>query len=131
MFLDASAIIAIVAGESDATALSARLGQARRVTTSPVALWEAAIGLARIGNIAIVDATMVLERFLAEVDATVVAIDAACGREAIRAFDRFGKGRHPAALNLGDCFAYACAALADEPVLCRGDDFPRTDIGIA
>jgi ribonuclease VapC len=131
MFLDASAIIAIIAGESDAARLAARLGQAASVVTSPIAVYEAVLGLARVGNLSIADATLLLDRFLAEVDATVMPIDAGCGRAALSAFDRFGKGRHPAALNLGDCFAYACAAAGDMPVLCKGDDFPRTDIELA
>ena len=52
-------------------------------------------------------------------------------RLALEAFDRFGKGRHPAALNFGDCFAYACARLAGAPLLYKGDDFPQTDIETA
>jgi ribonuclease VapC len=131
MFLDASAIVAIIAGEADAATLAARLGQAQRPITSPVAVWEATISLARVGHMAIADATAVLGRFLAEVGATVVEIDTTCGQEAISAFDRFGEGRHPAALNLGDCFTYACARVARVPVLCKGNDFPRTDIEIA
>ena len=58
-------------------------------------------------------------------------IDAACGQAAVAAFDRFGKGRHAAALNLGDCFAYACAHLHQVALLCKGEDFPQTDIMIA
>jgi ribonuclease VapC len=131
MFLDASAIIAIIAAESDAGSLAARLGQAARVVTSPIAMYEAVLGLARAGDTSITNATAVLDRFLAEIDATVVPIDAPCGREAIVAFERFGKGRHPAALNLGDCFAYACAVTHNIPLLCKGNDFPLTDIAIA
>jgi ribonuclease VapC len=131
VFLDASAIIAIIAGESDAASLAARLGQAAHVVTSPIAVYEAALGLARVGNASIADATSVLDQFLMEVDATVVPIDASCGREAIAAFERFGKGRHQAALNLGDCFAYACAVTRDMPLLCKGNDFPQTGIAIA
>ena len=78
--------------------------------TSPIVVYEAVLGLARVGNLSIADATSLLDRFLVEVDATVVPIDAAFGRAALSAFERFGKGRHPAALNLGDCFAFACAA---------------------
>ena len=131
MFLDASAIIAIIAGESDAASLAARLGQAARVITSPIAVYEAVLGLARVGNTSISDAASVLDQFLMEIDATIVPIDAPCGREAIAAFERFGKGRHPAALNLGDCFAYACAVRGDVPLLFKGDDFPRTDVAVA
>jgi ribonuclease VapC len=131
MFLDASAIIAIIARESDAASLTARLGQAARVITSPIAVYEAVLGLARIGNTSISDAASVLDQFMLEIDATIMPIDVPCGREAIAAFDRFGKGRHPAALNLGDCFAYACAVTCDEPLLFKGNDFPRTDIRVA
>ena len=131
MFLDASAIIAILVRESDATSLAARLGQARKVYTSPLAIFEAVLGLARIGNIAPGAAHAVLERFLDEVEAETVPIDAALGLGALEAFARFGRGRHAAALNLGDCFAYACAERLAVPLLCKGDDFPQTDIAIA
>ena len=53
------------------------------------------------------------------------------GRNALSAFERYGRGRHPAALNMGDCFAYACARQLDIPLLFKGDDFPLTDITIA
>jgi ribonuclease VapC len=131
MFLDASAIIAMVAGESDAASLAARLGQGRQVIVSPIAVYEAVLGLARTGNIAVPDALPILDSFLSEIGAVVVPIDDRCGRTAISVFDRFGKGRHPAALNLGDCFAYACAQLHEVPLLCKGDDFPQTDIALA
>jgi ribonuclease VapC len=131
MFLDASAIIAIIAGESDAASLAARLGQAAYVVTSPIAVYESVLGLARLGNTSIIDATSVPGRFLQEVNATIVSIDESRGRAAIAAFERFGKRRHAAALNLGDCFAYACAATGEMPLLCKGEDFPRTDIVVA
>ncbi len=130
MFLDASAIIAIIAQEDDAAGLAARLGQAAEVRTSPIAVYEAALGLARISNARPGDAMTVLDQFLAEVGASVVAIDADIARRAIDAFDRFGKGRHPAALNLGDCFAYACAQRLDAKLLCKGSDFPLTDAAL-
>ena len=131
MFLDASAVIAIIAREDDAASLTARLDRADTVFTSPIAVYESVLGLARVSGTSIADATAVLDRFLAEVNATIVPIDASHGRAAIAAFARFGKGRHGAALNLGDCFAYACARTLDVPLLCKGDDFPQTDIGIA
>lgn len=131
MFLDASAIIAMIAGESDAASLAARLGQVQQAITSPIAIYEAVLGLARVGNISIADASALIDAFLAEIGATVMPIDAACGQAAVAAFDRFGKGRHPAALNLGDCFAYSCAQQHHVPLLCKGADFPRTDIMIA
>lgn len=131
MFLDASAIVAIIARESDAAALSARLGQAIEVYTSPVAVYESALGLARAGNMTIPEAVVLLDRFLEEIHARIVAISAEIGRGAVSAFERFGKGRHRAALNMGDCFAYACARSLDLPLLFKGDDFPHTDIAVA
>jgi ribonuclease VapC len=131
MFLDASAIIAVVARESDASGIAARLGQARKVYTSPIAVYEAVVGLARLGNASIPDAKAVLDRFLEEVRAEVAPITAEVGRGAIKAFDRFGNGRHPAKLNMADCFAYACAQELQVPLLFKGDDFPQTDIMVA
>jgi ribonuclease VapC len=131
MFLDASAMVAIIARESEAAALAGRLRQASEVHTSPIAVYEAALGLARVGNTSIQDAQIVLEQFLVQVRAQIMPISAEVGRLAIAAFDRFGRGRHAARLNMGDCFAYACARVLDMPLLFKGDDFPLTDITVA
>jgi len=131
MFLDASAIIAILARESEGMALAKRLDQASKVRTSAIAVFEAAIGLARTGNMPIAEAAAILDDFLEEVGAEIVPVTAAIGQDAIDAFGRFGMGRHPAKLNMGDCFAYACARSFDMPLLYKGGDFPRTDIEAA
>ncbi len=131
MFVDASAMIAILVSEEDAGSLAARLGQAREVQTSALAIWESVAGLARVTNMPLNDATDLVDGLLREANATVVAIDGATGREALRAFIRFGKGRHPAALNMGDCFAYACTRQLATTLLCKGNDFPQTDIEMA
>jgi ribonuclease VapC len=131
MFLDASAIIAIVARESDADSLAARLGQAHRVFVSPIVIYEAMLGLARAGNLPLTEARRILASFLEVVAAETVPITLAIADRAIDAFDQFGKGRHAAALNLGDCFAYACAHEIGAPLLFKGDDFPYTDIHVA
>ena len=131
MFVDASATIAIIARESEGPALAARLGQAVSVYTSPISTFEAVAGLARIGNMPIADAETVLARFLDEVDAEIVPITEEIGRAAVEALVRFGKGCHAAGLNMGDCFAYACARSVDAPLLFKGDDFPQTDIVVA
>ncbi|MGL5859494.1 MAG: type II toxin-antitoxin system VapC family toxin [Angustibacter sp.] len=72
----------------------------------------------------------VLERFLAVAEVVVVPFGDGHWREALGAFVRYGRGRHPARLNLGDCFSYATARLAAQPLLCIGDDFPRTDLDL-
>ena len=83
------------------------------------------------GDIVDHDAEGAVEAFLTDFNIEVVAIQAEARREAIRAHVRYGKGRHPAALNFGDCFAYACARHARSPLLYKGDDFSRTDIEAA
>jgi ribonuclease VapC len=66
-----------------------------------------------------------------ETDAQVVSMDRHIADLALDAHRRFGKGRHKAALNMGDCFSYACAKAHRVPLLCKGDDFIHTDIRIA
>jgi len=131
MFVDASAIVGILAGESDAASLAGRLSRARAARTSATAVAEAAIALARIANSPPDDALGLVERFLIETKISIMPIDLLTARLAIEGFVRFGKGRHPAALNFGDCFAYACARQIETPLLCKGNDFPRTDIELA
>jgi ribonuclease VapC len=131
IFLDASAMIAIIAQEEDAVSLAARLDQAGEVHTSSIAMFEAALGLARIGNAEPSAVMPVIEQFIAETGAATLSVDADIACAAIHAFERFGKGRHPAALNLGDCFAYACAQRLHAAILCKGNDFPRTDAVMA
>ena len=130
MFVDASAIVAILAGEADAALLLARLSEAT-ARTSPIAVYEAVLGLARAQNLAIADAQTAVDQLLGAARVEIVPITDQIGRGAIQAFERFGRGRHPAALNLGDCFAYACARSVDEPLLFKGEDFARTDIAAA
>jgi ribonuclease VapC len=77
------------------------------------------------------EATALVERLLGDANATIVSIDRTTGQEALRAFARYGKGRHPAALNMGDCFAYACTRQLATTLLCKGNDFPQTDIEVA
>lgn len=131
MFVDASAIIAIVTDEAERVDFEARLESAGRVYTSPLAVYEAVMGIARIRRLPTADAQSALDRFVSEVSAELVPITIEIGRAAINAFDRFGRGRHAARLNMGDCFAYACARALDVPLLFKGDDFSQTDIAIA
>ena len=81
----------------------------------------------RRGAEGLADLTAFMDR--AELDR--VAVDARQADEAVEAFRRFGRGRHPAALNIGDCFAYALARTTGEPLLFKGGDFARTDISAA
>jgi ribonuclease VapC len=76
-------------------------------------------------------ATTLVDKFLAEIGALVIPVDAAIGAIALDAFARFGQGLHPAAVDMGECFAYACAKARAQPLLCKGDDFSRTDALLA
>jgi ribonuclease VapC len=131
MFLDASAMIAILVEENDAAALTKRLEQAIEAVTSPIATYEAVLGIARVCNVPIPVAQSILDHFLAQASIWITPITAEIGRSALSAFERYGKGRHPAALNMGDCFAYACAQALALPLLYKGNDFPQTDIAAA
>ena len=128
MFIDASAIIAIITFEPDKLSLSQRLAGAKKTFISPIVLFEAALGLARKANCRIDEANATLEKFIKNIDAEIVPIDAEIGQAALRAHDIFGKGRHKASLNMGDCFAYACAKSRNIPLLYKGNDFIHTDI---
>lgn len=131
MFIDASALTALLTDEDDARELLARMARARTRLTSPLALWEAAIAVARVLGLSIPQASEALERYLALTDIKMVAVPPEAARIALDAFDRYGKGRHPARLNFGDCFAYACARHFGLPLMFKGGDFPQTDIDAA
>jgi ribonuclease VapC len=131
MFVDASAMIAIIGEESDGPDLAARLEQVPQPQTSAIALYEAVLGLARSRSLSIAEAVEAVEEFLRDSGTEIAPITAEIGHGAIAAFERFGRGRHPAQLNMGDCFAYACARALGVPLLYKGDDFPKTDIATA
>jgi len=128
MFIDASAIIAIIAQEEGWESLASRLSQAPRTLVSALSAWEAVIGLAREAQIPFEQAEALVDRFVEETRAEMVEIGAAIGREAIQASRLYGRGRHRAGLDFGDCFAYACAKVSRVPLLFKGNDFVHTDI---
>lgn len=131
IFLDASAMVALLGQE----ALGARIAQALDAPddfiTSPIAIWEATVAVARNSHMSVDEAQRMVIDLLAAVKAETVPIGAAEMSEAILAYQHFGKGRHPAKLNMGDCFAYACARTQRAELLAVGDDFARTDIRLA
>ena len=127
MFLDASALVAVMVPEPDGDEIAAKLQAADRVVVSPLVIWESVAAMARVRRSPVEIAQHSVAMFLSGVGAEIMPIDATIGEAAVAAFARFGKGRHPAALNMGDCFAYACARSRGLPLLCKGDDFARTD----
>jgi ribonuclease VapC len=128
MFVDASALVAILLEENDAQQLSARMEAAARRITSPIAIYEAVLAVTRVHERLIEDAESRVEAFVHRAGITVEPIENATTSLALEAHARFGKGRHPARLNLGDCFAYAMAKQHGVPLLYKGDDFSQTDL---
>lgn len=124
MVVDASAIIAILKAEPEADAFKAALADASERYMSPVNWLEVAMNAEGAGKEDI-DA---FHRLTEYIGLNVIPVDEAQMRIAHAAWRRFGKGRDPARLNLGDCFTYALAKFLGEPLLYKGRDFSRTDI---
>ena len=128
MVIDASAIVAIAFNEPETKSFR------ERIADDPVRLISAAT---------VLETAMVIETRLGEAggaefdlwlhkaNVEVVAVTADHADQARRAWRRYGKGRHPAGLNFGDCFSYALASLTGEPLLFKGNDFAQTDIRAA
>ncbi|MCJ2032075.1 MULTISPECIES: type II toxin-antitoxin system VapC family toxin [Methylorubrum] len=131
MFVDASALIAILTDEAEARILVARLQRAPRRITTPPAVWANTVVVARSLGLPIPEAREALQAYLALASIQVVSVPASVTDGALDAYDRYGEGRHPAALNFGDCLAYACARYYRLPLLYKGDGFARTDIEAA
>ena len=128
MIIDTSAILAILLGEADATHYEDAIAAAWPRRMSAVALLEAAMVIEGRGDAA---AGQALDAMLEKASVELVAVTAEQAAAARRAWRRFGKGNHPAALNFGDCFAYALAEMTGEPLLFKGSDFSRTDVNVA
>ena len=124
--LDTSALIGILQNEPEADALLASIESADLRYVSAASVVEAGIVLqARFGDHGERELDLLVQR--AEVEIVPLTPDHA--DLARRAFRRFGKGRHPAGLNFGDCFSYALAVALDARLLFTGGDFGRTDVG--
>lgn len=123
MVVDTSALCAVLFAEDGAGTILDALVADPRVFVSAATLVEAGIVVeARLGPTAGRELDLLLHRLRAQ----VVAVEEDQAELARRAWRRFGKSRHPAALNYGDCFSYALATALGEPLLCVGTDFPQT-----
>lgn len=145
MFLDASAIVAILAGEEDAGYLLAKIEMSEGLKIySPLSMLEAVISLARVVSISqfgdqvptppeLIDEIQEdVAKFLETIGAREVSVSGSLHRNAIEAARNYGRFvGHPARLNFGDCFSYACAKEYRLPLLFKGDDFSKTDIDAA
>ena len=128
MILDTSAIVAVITLEQTAPALFDVLADAPAISVGAPSLVEA--GMVLEGRLAgsSPDASSRLALLMARFDIEVLPFVAQHWPVAWAAFLRYGKGRHPAGLNFGDCLTYATAKLAAQPLLCLGDDFAQTDL---
>lgn len=128
MVIDTSAIVAIFFNESDAPHYRERIADDPIRLISTATLVEAAMVVeSRFGEAGGAE----LDLWLHKATVEVVAVTAEHADQARRAWRRYGKGRHPASLNYGDCFSYALASLTGEPLLFKGNDFKQTDIEAA
>jgi ribonuclease VapC len=126
--IDTSALVAILADEPERDRFIEALAGSEDPVISAATLVEASIVMdVRIGGEGVAD----LDALLAAAGVRCIAVDLTQARLARDAFARFGRGRSPAALNYGDCFAYALARAIDQPLLFKGDDFAQTDIAPA
>ena len=125
MVIDSSAVLAILQDEPERSAFNALIAAADTRLLSAASLVELSIVLeARFGA----DGQGDLDLFLSTAEIEIVAVDRDQAELARGAFSRYGKGRHRAGLNFGDCFAYALAKRAGAPLLFKGNDFTHTDL---
>ena len=128
MVLDSSVLVAILLGEEDAAHFAQMIDSAPSRLMSAASLLEASIVVeTRKGE----SAGRELDLLIYRAGIEIVPVDQEQAEIAREAWRRFGKGRHPAGLNYGDCFAYALAKAAGAPLLFKGGDFSQTDIKLA
>jgi ribonuclease VapC len=128
MVVDTSALIAVLNGEPGSVRIEAAMLAASRVVLSAATLVEASIVADSRRQ---PDGVAELDLLLNELGAEIIPVTAAHAETARLAYRDFGKGRHPAGLNFGDCFSYALARALGEPLLFVGNDFGRTDVEVA
>jgi ribonuclease VapC len=137
MFLDASTIVAIIVQEAGYEVFQSRLaGHDGPIHVSAIVRFEAVQAIARIASTPLrptaeqlTDAGQVVDQMLGGIDVSYVDLTEHVGKLAIVASATYGKAvGHPADLNMGDCFAYACAKSLNVPLLYKGNDFAQTDL---
>ncbi len=127
MVIDTSAIAAILFGEAERSLLLDFVKQAESVVISAATLLETAMVIeSRLGQ----PGSRELDDLLKQIGIEIIPVDLEQIEIARNAWSKYGKGRHPARLNFGDCFAYALAKLLGEPLLAKGDDFSQSDIEV-
>lgn len=128
LYIDASAIVGVIAGEAEADEIEDRIEQDPDRITSPVGRWEAIVALHRSHAWELTDAQKSVDDFCREYNVRLVAIGELESQLALNIFARYGKTKHRAALNMGDCFAAACAIANEAWLVHKGEDFGRTEL---
>jgi ribonuclease VapC len=132
MFVDTSAIVAILLREQDAATFAARLEAAEHPISAAHVILEASMRLSTVLDLEPTVADRLITRAFQESRISVVPLTEDIAHLAVAAFERFGKGRgHGAQLNFGDCLSYACAKAHGVPLLFKGNDFKATDVDVA
>ena len=128
IFVDTSAIIAIIAREADAAMFAGKIEAEDERVTSAHVLLEASMRLAFVLSLAPTVADKLVTRLLHESGIAILPITEEIGHASVAAFERYGNGRSKARLNFGDCLSYACAKVHGARLLFKGGDFVHTDI---
>lgn len=125
--MDASAVVAVLTGEPASEEIVSILDEADERVMSAATLRELGIVMeARLGP----SGEVTVDRFVRDGEIAILSLSHAHVRRAMDGWRLYGKGRHSAALNLGDCFTYGVAAELGAPVVCTGDDFVSTDLDV-
>jgi ribonuclease VapC len=130
MFIDASALVAMMTDEDEARRLAAYVQKSTVRMTSPLSVAETVIGVSSILGMAIADAGFAVKTFLQLANIQLLAVPPRAAFLAAEVYERFGKGRHPADLSLDHCMTYACSRYYRQPLLSRIGGFAETDIDL-
>jgi ribonuclease VapC len=128
IFVDASAMVALLCREPQMIEVARVIDSKAALLTSPFAMLEAAFAVVHRKGYPPREAAREVSDIVSEARMDVAAVEPYMFEVAITAFERFGKGRHPAKLNIGDCLAYAVAKANNASILFVGDDFSQTDL---
>jgi ribonuclease VapC len=132
MFIDTSALVAIIEREAEAARLTGAIRASANRWTSPLVRLETTMVLSRVRSSRVSQLSISFDNIIKSLRVEIIPLTDEMGIRAVEAFEKFGKGRgHPAQLNLADCMSYGAAKVLQAPLLFKGDDFAKTDIAAA
>jgi ribonuclease VapC len=132
MFIDTSALVAIIEREAEAARLTGAIRASANRWTSPLVRLETTMVLSRARSSRVSQLSISFDNIIKSLRVEIIPLTDEMGIRAVEAFEKFGKGRgHPAQLNLADCMSYGAAQVLKAQLLFKGDDFTKTDIAVA